>query len=180
MVAMAVKATYLLIAGGGAIVLWSGLKGHKWSTTLRDIISGQPLPTAQDQAIISSPSVFSSSSDGSTAGPLPSTTAVGGSVLKNKAIAKVLAAPYGWSVGQEWSDLVWLWQAESSWNNTAKNPQSGAYGIPQALPASKMGRLALPPVNSASAQIAWGLNYIKDRYGTPSAAKTFHLANNWY
>lgn len=176
MVAMAVKATYLLLAGGGAIILWSGLKGHKWSTTLRDVISGQPISTAQDQAIISSPSAFSSAS----AGPLPSTTAVGGSVLKNKAIAKVLAAPYGWSTGQEWSDLVWLWQVESSWNNKAKNVQSGAYGIPQALPASKMGRLALPPLNSASAQIAWGLNYIKGRYGNPSGARAFHIVNGWY
>lgn len=176
MVAMAVKATYLLLAGGGAIILWSGLKGHKWSTTLRDVISGQPIG-AQDQAIISSPSAFSS---GSPAGPQPSTTAVGGSVTKNMAIAKLLAIPYGWSTGQEWSDLDWLWEAESSWNNKAKNPQSGAYGIPQALPASKMGRLALPPINSASVQIAWGLNYIRQRYHTPSAAKAFHLANGWY
>ena len=172
---MAVKATYLLVAGGGAILLWSGLKGHRWTTTLRSVLSGQPVPQAQELSIQTAPGAYS----GSTSAGSPSTTAVGGTVAKNKAIARLLAAPYGWSVGQEWADLDWLWTEESGWNNHARNP-SGAYGIPQALPASKMGRLANPPISSASAQEVWGLRYIKDTYHTPSRAKAFHLANGWY
>lgn len=177
--AVAVKGTYLLMAGGGAILLWSGLRGHKWTTTLRSVLSGQPIPKGQELAIGSSSAAFSSGSSGVPAGP-PPTTALGGTALKNKAIGRILAAPYGWSTGQEWADLDWIWTEESGWNDQAKNPQSGAYGIPQALPASKMGTLALPPVNSASAQISWGLKYIKGRYGSPSRAKAFHLANGWY
>lgn len=177
-VAVAVKATYLLMAGGGAILLWSGLKGHRWTTTLRSVLSGQAVPSAQELAITSSSAAFSST--GSTEAGPQSTTAVGGTAVKNKAIGKLLAAGYGWSTGAQWDALDWIWSEESSWDNHARNPTSGAYGIPQALPASKMGALANPPVSSASAQIAWGLRYIKGRYRTPVEAKAFHEANGWY
>lgn len=172
---VAVKATYLIMAGGGAILLWSGLKGHRWTTTLRDVLSGRAIPSTKELAITSSSAAFSSSS---LAGP-QTTTAVGGTVVKNKAIGKLLAAGYGWSTGAQWDALDWVWSEESGWDNRAKNP-SGAYGIPQALPASKMGALANPPVSSASAQVAWGLKYIKDVYHTPVEAKAFHLVHGWY
>ncbi|MBN8867517.1 MAG: hypothetical protein J0H98_08180 [Solirubrobacterales bacterium] len=81
----------------------------------------------------------------------------------------------------EWPALKELWTRESGWNPAARNPSSGAYGIPQALPASKMGPAAQGTGPAAAkAQIAWGLNYIKERYGTPSAALAFHNSHNWY
>ena len=174
---VAVKATYLLMAGGGAILLWSGLKGHKWTTTLRSVLSGQPVPHTQELAISTAPGAYSGS--GTPAGPTPN-TGPGGTPSKNQAIGKVLAARYGWSTGAQWAALVALWTRESGWDNKARNPTSGAYGIPQALPPSKMGLLANPPVSSATAQILWGLKYIKDRYGDPINAEAHEQSNGWY
>jgi resuscitation-promoting factor RpfB len=173
---MAIKPGYLLLAGGGAVVLWSGVKGHRWTTTLRDLVSGQK-PTGNELAITTSPSAYGY---GTGVAPSASQTGVGGTAAKNMAIGRVLAAAYGWATGPEWDALVALWNQESSWSNTARNPSSGAYGIPQALPANKMPVLALPPVNSATAQIGWGLSYIKQRYGDPVAAEAHEKANNWY
>jgi hypothetical protein len=169
----------LLAAGGGAILLWSGIKGHQWSTVLRDIIGGKQVSTTQELAIQSSPSAFSS-------GPGPITGSggpVGGGSVKNKAIGAALATAYGWGPGtSNWTSLVALWNGESGWDNKAQNSGSGAYGIPQALPASKMGTLANPPVSSASVQIAWGLKYIKQTYGNPDNAYHQWLARSphWY
>ncbi len=63
---------------------------------------------------------------------------------------------------------------------TLKQNSSGAYGIPQALPASKLASAGDDWKDDAATQIKWGLNYIAGRYGSPSAAKTFWLAHNWY
>lgn len=79
---------------------------------------------------------------------------------------------------EQWPALKELWTRESGWNNMARNPSSGAFGIPQALPPGKMGAAAVG--GDARAQILWGLRYIKDRYGSPSAALSFHDAHNWY
>lgn len=85
-----------------------------------------------------------------------------------------------WSLAQ-WPALQELWTRESGWDEGATNPSSGAYGIPQSLPASKMGPAAQGTGPAAAkAQIAWGLQYIKERYGSPSAALDFHDANNGY
>src|SRR5258708_3854601 len=92
--------------------------------------------------------------------------------LKNQATGKLLAARYGWSPPQsqsEWDSLVALWDGESGWSTTAANP-SGAYGIPQALPGSKMAQFGRKWKTSAVIQIRWGLWYIEQRYGSPSAA----------
>jgi hypothetical protein len=84
-----------------------------------------------------------------------------------------------WGPG-EWPALNALWTGESNFNATARNPSSGAYGIPQALPASKMGAEAAG--GNAAAQIAWGLNYIAGRYGTPTNAYQTWLGRkpHWY
>lgn len=73
--------------------------------------------------------------------------------------------------------LVALWARESGWNATAHNARSGAHGIPQALPGSKMGPgwWANPRV-----QIRWGISYVYGRYGGPCAADAFQARNNWY
>jgi hypothetical protein len=98
----------------------------------------------------------------------------------NQALGQQLAGPYGWGSGPQWACLDALWAQESSWSNTADNSQSGAYGIPQALPPTKMPAAALPPQNSASVQIAWGLGYIDTTYGTPCNAWGHEEADGWY
>jgi hypothetical protein len=73
-----------------------------------------------------------------------------------------------------------LWDRESSWNVRALNAYSGAYGIPQAVPGSKMASAGRHWRTSARTQIMWGLRYIKDRYGSPAAAWRHELATGWY
>lgn len=86
-----------------------------------------------------------------------------------RAIAQALAANRGWS-GQQWVCLDQLWQHESRFETTAMNRSSGAYGIPQALPASKMASAGSDWRTNPVTQIVWGLGYISDRYGTPCGA----------
>ncbi|TAL11978.1 MAG: hypothetical protein EPN99_17185, partial [Frankiales bacterium] len=73
-----------------------------------------------------------------------------------------------------------LWQKESGWRVRATNPSSGAYGIPQALPAGKMASAGSDWRTSARTQIRWGLGYIDDRYGSPCGAWAHSRAHNWY
>lgn len=89
----------------------------------------------------------------------------------------MLAAGYG---EEQWSCLYNLWSRESGWRTTAGNPSSGAYGIPQALPASKMSSFGSDYMTNPATQIAWGLSYIKGRYSTPCGAWGFFLSHNWY
>ncbi|MEV5199721.1 transglycosylase SLT domain-containing protein [Streptomyces sp. NPDC053720] len=70
---------------------------------------------------------------------------------------------------------------ESSWNYRASNPSSGAYGLVQALPGSKMATAGADWMTNPATQIKWGLNYMNSgRYGSPCAAWSFWQANHWY
>jgi hypothetical protein len=69
---------------------------------------------------------------------------------------------------------------ESNWIVTADNPHSSAYGIPQALPGSKMATFGADWRTNPATQIAWGLSYVKTRYGTPCNAWSFKHAHGWY
>lgn len=113
---------------------------------------------------------------GGGGGPLP---AGGGSSSANMALARSMMVASGFAPS-EWSSLQTLWMGESGFNNMARNPSSGAFGIPQALPASKMGAAAV--AGSPSAQIAWGLDYIRGRYGSPSSALSAWQSRSphWY
>ncbi|MER6623719.1 MULTISPECIES: transglycosylase SLT domain-containing protein [unclassified Streptomyces] len=71
-------------------------------------------------------------------------------------------------------------QHESSWNPTATNASSGAYGLVQALPASKMASAGSDWRTNPATQIKWGLDYMKDRYGSACDAWSFWQANHWY
>lgn len=96
-----------------------------------------------------------------------------------KATAREMAASrYGWGEDQ-FSCLVSLWNKESGWNYKAYNP-SGATGIPQALPGSKMAAAGSDWQTNASTQVAWGLGYIDSVYGTPCSAWGHSQATNWY
>lgn len=69
---------------------------------------------------------------------------------------------------------------ESTWNYKAQNASSGAYGLVQALPGSKMASAGADWQTNPATQIKWGLNYMNDRYGSPCGAWSFWQANNWY
>jgi hypothetical protein len=86
---------------------------------------------------------------------------------------------FGFSQSTQWGCLDNLWMHESGWVVDAQNP-SGAYGIPQALPASKMASAGSDYLTNPATQIRWGLGYIKSTYGTPCAAWNFELRNNFY
>jgi hypothetical protein len=93
-------------------------------------------------------------------------------------IAKAMLGSFGWSSSQ-FSCLDPLWARESGWSVTAENP-SGAYGIPQALPGAKMASAGPDWQTSAATQIKWGLEYIKDTYGSPCGAWAHEEATGWY
>ena len=86
-----------------------------------------------------------------------------------KAAARMLMPDYGFGQGQ-WPCLERLWIGESGWNYKAANASSGAYGIPQSLPGSKMATVASDWRTNPVTQIKWGLDYIKRSYGTPCNA----------
>lgn len=90
---------------------------------------------------------------------------------------QIAQSKYGWG-GNELAALEQLWSGESGWDFTATNPTSGAAGIPQALGHKLPTDYATNPVS----QINWGLNYIRQRYGTPSKALAFWSNNSphWY
>lgn len=87
---------------------------------------------------------------------------------------------FGFSQSTQWSCLQNLWNRESGWNYQAENPYSGAYGIPQALPGSKMATAGADWQTNPATQIKWGLGYIQSIYGTPCGAWNFELANGYY
>lgn len=86
---------------------------------------------------------------------------------------------YGWTEN-DFSALVKLWDKESKWNPNSHNSKSGAHGIPQALPASKMASEGSDYYTNGKTQIRWGLKYIKERYGSPTNAWNHFLEKNWY
>ena len=94
-------------------------------------------------------------------------------------IAQAMLGSFGWSSSQ-FSCLDPLWEHESRWSVTAANPGSGAFGIPQALPGSRMASAGPDWQTSAATQITWGLRYIRDTYGSPCAAWSHEQATGWY
>jgi type II secretory pathway pseudopilin PulG len=94
-------------------------------------------------------------------------------------IAMSMLSSYGWSSSQ-FSCLDSLWNVESGWSVTATNPTSGAYGIPQAVPGSKMASAGPDWQTDATTQITWGLDYIQSTYGSPCGAWAHEEADGWY
>ena len=86
---------------------------------------------------------------------------------------------YGWSE-YDFQCLVNLWERESGWNPNSHNKSSGAHGIPQSLPASKMASEGADYYTNGYTQIRWGLKYIKGRYGSPANAWSHFQSKNWY
>ena len=86
---------------------------------------------------------------------------------------------YNWGANQ-WSPLLNLWNRESGWRWNATNPSSGAYGIPQSLPADKMASVGADWRTNPVTQMKWGAEYIRGVYGNPSGAWGHELADGWY
>lgn len=94
-------------------------------------------------------------------------------------IASAMLASFGWGQDQ-FSCLDSLWAHESGWNPSAANPSSGAYGIPQALPGSKMASAGPDWQTNPATQIRWGLGYIQSLYGSPCGAWAHEQATGYY
>lgn len=181
-----VSGTAVAATAAGALLVWSGLKGANVSQSLRSLLSGQKPAGTNTAPITGTTTAAAAAGSSAAAGDTGAPTAT---AKQNQAIARLLAAPYGWSGGQQWADLVSLWNRESGWSNTVANPSSGALGIAQALghgTASSAGSLGneYPSVaandGNAAAQIAWGLSYIQSTYGSPSAAWAHETSAGWY
>jgi hypothetical protein len=122
--------------------------------------------------------------------PLPTTTPGGGGgggggsdpvpAGQAQQIAKGMLPGFGFGGSGQFECLVNLWNRESHWNVHAGNPSSGAYGIPQALPGTKMASAGPNWHDDARTQIKWGLGYIKSRYSTPCGAWSHFQSSNWY
>ncbi|QQM68455.1 G5 domain-containing protein [Actinomyces weissii] len=122
----------------------------------------------------------SSGSSGSEApAPAPAPAPSGTSAADAQATARSMMASYGWGES-EFSCLVALWNRESGWNYRAENPYSGAYGIPQSLPGSKMASAGSDWRTNPATQIKWGLGYIQGRYGSPCGAWNHSERVGWY
>lgn len=131
-------------------------------------VTPKPTPTPEPVAI--EPSSSSSSWSPPFVTPDPGTA---------QAIAYDMVRARGWGDDQ-FACLVALWNKESGWRVNAYNAGSGAYGIPQALPGSKMGSVAPDWETNAATQITWGLNYIGGRYGNPCGAWGHSESAGWY
>ena len=94
-------------------------------------------------------------------------------------IARALLPQFGFSSDQ-FGCLDSLWTRESNWTVNADNPTSSAYGIPQALPGSKMSSEGADWATNPETQIRWGLGYIQDRYGSPCGAWSHSQGSGWY
>jgi hypothetical protein len=110
--------------------------------------------------------------------PTPTATAPAASGSPRQ-IAQAMLGSFGWSASQ-FGCLDPLWAHESGWSVTASNASSGAYGIPQAVPGSKMASAGPDWQTNATTQIKWGLQYIKGTYGSPCAAYSHEQSTGWY
>lgn len=183
LVVLALNTRVLLCASAlivsGALVVAPAAESHAPE-------SGQPTTAVQtfaasDEATLAPPSqdhysVTDPPPSEATASAPPSASVEPGTA---QAIAAEMTAGLGWG-GGEFDCLVALWNRESGWNSSAQNSSSGAYGIPQALPGDKMSSAGADWQSNPATQIAWGLDYITGRYGTPCGAWGHSESVGWY
>jgi hypothetical protein len=100
--------------------------------------------------------------------------------LTAKKIAWDIMGWFHWKAKWQFKYLNYLWTRESSWNVYATNPYSGAYGIPQAVPAAKMASCGSDWRTNPKTQIRWGMRYIKSIYGSPKQAWAHEVNDGWY
>lgn len=134
---------------------------------------------AAEAAAAAAAEAEAAASASSNSSPSPVFAGPGTSAGEAQAIARGMLAGYGWGDDQ-FGCLVSLWDRESGWNSQAYNAGSGAYGIPQALPGSKMASAGADWQTNAATQISWGLGYIAGRYGNPCGAWSHSESVGWY
>jgi len=168
---------------GGALLLWSGVKGTSPVKGLSAILTGQAPPTAQTEGLqgtgdITDASTASTGSSGNSggSGQLAAPTGVSGS---NEAILKQVAAQHGWT-GSQWTCLYNVEMAEAGFDITATNHSSGAYGMAQGISGPSWYAQYGGDSSSALGQSVGMCNYIAQRYGTPCAAWAHEQQYHWY
>ena len=149
------------------------------TTVTRDALGVKEKPKPVVAPVVPAPETSSSakksSGGGSSSAPAAGTPDPGTA----QAIAYQMLQQRGMGDDQ-YSCLVSLWNKESHWNVYAHNSSSGAYGIPQALPGSKMASAGADWQTNPATQITWGLGYITGRYGTPCGAWGHSQSSGWY
>ena len=183
------------MTGLGALLLYSGLKGKKFSDALRSVLAGSSPSTATQANPISSQPGVNPNIDPSVVAQIQGNPPNAAKIASYKAYAVSLLPAYGWPT--QFGALNNIVIAESGWNDHAFNP-SGAFGIAQALGHGTANTRASTGMNAYGnygtpdwickransgngyAQLVWMLNYIKQAYGSPNAAWGFHLANGYY
>jgi uncharacterized protein YabE (DUF348 family) len=163
------------LPAGTKVVAQVGHSGTAIVTYLADLIGGQEVARRVLSRVLVSDPIDQIIRVGSAALPTSAPVAAGTS----QAVGQELAAARGWT-GSEWACLDNLWARESGWRVNAGNLSSGAFGIPQALPGSKMASAGADWQTNPATQITWGLGYVAGRYGTPCGAWAFWSAHNWY
>ena len=151
------------------------------STTSEQSTASQALQAYQIRDVAATSQSTATSQPTASAQPTAAVTTFAAPVASGspQQIAEAMLGSFGWSSSQ-FSCLDPLWAHESGWSVTAYNAGSGAYGIPQALPGSRMASAGPDWQTSAATQIRWGLEYIKGTYGSPCGAWDHEQATGWY
>ncbi|GEA85118.1 MAG: ubiquitin-like domain-containing protein [Cellulomonas sp.] len=160
---------------GTRIVTQAGRAGVRTTTYDLDVVGGVVVGRTVVTSIITTTPVTQIVKVGTSQLPTNAKVSPGSA----QALGKEMAAARGWGDDQ-FACLLTLWNHESGWRVDAHNKGSGAYGIPQALPGSKMASIASDWRTNPATQITWGLNYIKSRYKTPCGAWAHFTQKHWY
>jgi hypothetical protein len=162
-------------AAGGIVPSYSGAVGGVWPWVKHNDAA---TITLIDRAVVAA-AVAGMHAAARAAAAAGAGGPASGAVRALQQYAASLFGQFGWGMSQL-GPLIALWNGESGWNPRARNPSSGAFGIPQALPPGKMGALAAS--GNAAAQIRWGEGYIHGVYGTPANAYGMWLSRSphWY
>ncbi len=175
--------------GAGSLFLWAAVQGKSVTGTLQTLIKGGAPSTAPAANPIT-PGIVAADQAVTSAGPVPSSSSAQGALQQ-------AAAARGWGTGPQWQALQNVEMAEAGFNPNATNPQSGAYGLAQALGhgdsttrgsvTNEYGGFGLTSAQAqaansgdAGAQALWMVNYIAATYGTPEAAWQHEQTYRWY
>lgn len=154
-----------------------GRAGVRTTTYELEVVGGVVVNRTVVTSVLTTPPVTQVVRVGTQELPDPSIVKVSPGTAQ--ALGKQMAAERGWGDDQ-FACLLTLWNHESGWRVNAENRSSGAYGIPQALPGSKMASVGADWRTNPATQITWGLNYIRSRYGDPCGAWGHFTDRGWY